>query len=101
MEAATGDAHLALIGAVLVALITAAGPIILALLKPRAITSDPPAPDLDLVAELDNDMDRLSRENHRLHQENEHLVRDNERLRLQVQLIEGRRPSDAEQHPRD
>lgn len=108
MEAvsSTGDARLILIGAIATALITAGGPIILALINRRS--GGPPPPDLDLVEDLDHINDRLSRENEAKGREIDRLTRANERkdgeidrLREQIGMERNRYAADTtgERHP--
>lgn len=109
MEAvsSTGDARLILIGAIVTALITAGGPIVLALIN-RGTRAEPP-PDLDLIDDLDHINDRLGRENEAKSREIDRLTRacerkdqEIERLQQQLAVLTGRRPPDAhEPHPSD
>lgn len=115
MEAvsSTGDARLILIGAIVTALITAGGPIILALINRGR--QDPPPPDLDLVDDLDHINDRLGRENEAKGREIDRLTRACERKDAEIERLQNalgaartsyaqdrmeRRPPDAEPPPR-
>lgn len=76
------DPALALTLAVLAFLGTVIGPVLVAFISRGGKANSPEPPDLDIIAEQDEDIARLSRENQRLHEQNMQLIRDNERLRI-------------------